>query len=217
MSQPGPGAEAAWRAVSDELIAGIHHALNNRVGALAAVAQVLQGEMPPGHPLRAALAHEVERLQDTVKSLTLLPARGGAAEPIQLGELFPALLALFELHHGMRDTECVVDGAPDVLPLYAEPPLLAHVLLTLMVAAGRAARAGGGRVRVRYGGDTEWVEIGVAAEGGGEPDTPMDAAAVRPWAERMGGELRAGPDASGFVLRLPTLLEVRRRERERRG
>jgi signal transduction histidine kinase len=150
------GPAELWLPVSAELITGVHHALNNRVGALSAVAQVLEGDMDPHHPLREALAMEVERLQTTVRTLALLPRRVGAApEPIHLPGLLPLIMELLSYHLGVRDTECRV-------------------------------------------------------EGDGEPG-PI-AQTLRPWADEVGGEVSA-EGAGRFVLRLPTLGEVRRRER----
>lgn len=209
----GGGAAELWLPVSSELISGVHHALNNRLGALSAVAQVLEAEMGSTHPLRAALAEEVERLQGTVRMLTLLPRRPGAsAEPVLLPDLLASAVELFQLHHGVRDTPYTVEGGGDVLPVYCEPTLLAHLLITLMVAAGERARAAGGGVRVRYSGDAREVRISVAASGAGAEYDEVSAEALQEWAERLGGILEGGP--GGAQLRLPTLPEVRRRERE---
>jgi hypothetical protein len=215
MSGGGATAEA-WRRVGDELIAGIHHTLNNRAGALGAVAQVLALELEADHPLRAALADEVQRLHETVGALTLLPLRDGAAEePVLLSELLPRVVELYGYHHGVRDTACRVEGAASVLPLWVEPSRLAHLLLAMTVAAGEAAREAGGAALVRCSGDDSVVEVRIGVEDGAA--APADGAdALAPWAAQMGGSLgrEAGPGgAAELVLRLPTLPEVRRRQR----
>jgi nitrogen-specific signal transduction histidine kinase len=201
--------------MADELIAGIHHALNNRVGALGAVAQVLAMEMEADHPLRAALAAEVDRLQATVAALTLLPLRPGATEqPVLLSDLLPRVVELYGYHHGVRDTTCSVEGAEAVLPLWAEPTRLAHLLLAMTIAAGEAARATGSATTVRCSGDATTVEVRVAVQG----DAPAaEAESLAPWAAEMGGSLEREEARGGgaeLVLRLPTLPEVRRRQRE---
>ena len=200
--------------MADELIAGIHHALNNRVGALGAVAQVLGMEMEAEDPLRAALAAEVERLQGTVAALTLLPIRPGAREePVLLSDLLPRVVELYGYHHGVRDTACTVEGAESVLPLWAEPTRLAHLLLAMAIAAGEAARSSGGRAVVRCTGDAAEVEVRVAV-GAGAAAGGVESLA--PWAAEMGGSLvreEAPEGGAELVLRLPTLPEVRRRQR----
>jgi nitrogen-specific signal transduction histidine kinase len=209
-------AAEAWQRVGDELIAGIHHTLNNRVGALGAVAQVLAMEMPADHPLRAALAAEVQRLHETVGALTLLPLHAGAGEePVLLSELLPRVVELYGYHHGVRDTACRVEGAASVLPLWVVPTRLAHLLLAMTVAAGEVAREAGGAVVVRCSGDDGCVEVRVGVEGGA--GRCMDGVeALAPWAAEMGGSLAREAQTAGgaeLVLRLPTLTEVRRRQR----
>jgi signal transduction histidine kinase len=205
-------AAEVWLPVSAELIAGVHHALNNRVGALSAVTQVLEGEMDPAHPLRLALADEVKRLQATVRALTLLARPADAApEPVLLPDLLPGITELFGLHHGVRDTECEVRVDDGVLPLYCEPTLLAHLLLTLLIAAGEAAREAGTGVRLHASGDAREVVVTIEPEG---EETPR-VEALGEWAEELGGAVSGG--AGRYELRLPTLPEVRRRERESGG
>jgi hypothetical protein len=204
--------EEVWLPVSAELIAGVHHALNNRVGALSAVTQVLEGEMNAAHPLRLALADEVKRLQATVRVLTLLPRPADAVpEPVLLPDLLPGITELYGLHHGVRDTECVVETEHGILPLYCEPTLLAHLLLTLLIAAGETAREAGAQVRLRASGDEREVVVTIEPEGA----ETLRVEALRAWAEELGGAVAGG--AGRYELRLPTLLEVRRRERESGG
>ena len=207
------GPAELWLPVSAEIISGVHHALNNRLGALSAVAQVLEGEMGSAHPLRNALAEEVDRMQTTVRTLTLLPRRAGAGpEPVYLPDLIGSVVELFGFHHGVRDTKCVVSGTGDVLPLYCEPTLLAHLLITLLVTVGEAARAAGSGVLLGYAGNEAEVTMTVAADPAIESDWTLNADALRAWADELGGEVEG--TGAGFVVRLPTLPEVRRREKE---
>jgi signal transduction histidine kinase len=215
--RPGESAvvpEEVWLPVSAELIAGVHHALNNRVGALSAVTQVLEGEMGAQNPLRLALADEVKRLQATVRTLTLLPRHADATpEPVHLPDLLPGVVELYGLHHGVRDTACVVETQDGILPLYCEPTLLAHLLLTLLVAAGEAAREAGTGVRLLARGDAREVTVTIEPQGEIAGEAAMRVEALRPWADELGGAVSGG--AGRYRLRLPTLPEVRRRERER--
>jgi hypothetical protein len=165
------------------------------------------------HPLRLALADEVKRLQATVRALTLLPRPAGAvAEPVHLPDLLPGVTELYGLHHGVRDTACVVETQDGLLPLYCEPTLLVHLLLALLVAAGEAAREAGTGVRLRARGDAREVTVTIEPEGEIAEEPAMRVEALRPWAEELGGAVSGG--AGRYRLRLPTLPEVRRRERE---
>jgi hypothetical protein len=98
-----------------------------------------------------------------------------------------------------------------VLPLYCEPTLLAHLLLTLLIAAGEAAREAGTGVRLHASGDAREVVVTIEPEG---EETPR-VEALGEWAEELGGAVSGG--AGRYELRLPTLPEVRRRERESGG
>jgi signal transduction histidine kinase len=216
----------AWQRVGDELVAGIHHALNNRSGALAAIAQVLEDSMGRDHPLREAFAQEVERLQTTVRSLRWLPhSRSGRPEPVDPKDLISTAAVLYHYHHAVRDTPLRVETEAGVLPVWVEPVRLGHVVLSLMVAAGQIARRSGAAVRAGCSGDEEVVEIRIetvpaevppewAMADDGSPALP--GAAMRGWAESLGGRLETEEDEERacFSLRLPTLPAVRRRERE---
>jgi signal transduction histidine kinase len=216
----------AWQRVGVELVAGIHHALNNRSGALAAIAQVLEDSMGRDHPLREAFVQEVERLQTTVRSLRWLPrSRSGRPEPVDPRDLVSTAATLYHYHHAVRDTPLLVETEAGVLPVWAEPVRLGHVVLSLMVAAGQIARRSGATVRAGCSGDEEVVEIRIetvpaevppAWPMAGENVAPLPGSAMRGWAESLGGslEMEEAEECACFSLRLPTLPAVRRRERE---
>ena len=66
--------DGAWLTLSDALLRGVGHAMNNRAAALSAVVQVLAATGPEG-PLESALRSETGRLQRVVELLRLLPRR----------------------------------------------------------------------------------------------------------------------------------------------
>ena len=111
--------------------------------------------------------------------------------------------------------------------------MFVHAVLLLVDVAKRDALRGRGTVLLSYRGDSTWVTVAVESlggvtlpTGGGSADDERElrrglAAAVaqldpslvvdvKPRSERPGDGLR-------LELRLPTLLEVRRRERETAG
>lgn len=217
---PLPPAEA-WLRLSDAVVAGIHHTLNNRVAALRAVAQVLEMEVPPGHPLQRSLGVEMERLQETVRVLSLVPRhRTAPAEPVQVADLLRDAHCLYREHHDLRDVPFAVEGAEDVLPVWGEPSALTHALLVLLGVVGRrAAGQAGAGIRARCTGDRSFVRVEVGLDGGGAAGGPGEAAAlagVEPGAAavllgRWGGEVEEG-EGGAVAAVLPTLLEARRRE-----
>lgn len=218
---------AAWQRTSEGFLGGIHHALNNRVAALSAIAQVMAAGISTGQGLEETLEFEVERLQATVGYLRLLrqgPAE--APEPIDLPPMLKSLVELCPHHTDLRDVECELGGDPGIIPVLAPPSLLSRLVLTAMAAAGLAASRTGGRIQVRYGGDERFVTLTVepvpsGGEGSVDRGEGTDAALLGPgsldWpVQALGGEVVSRGEAplTGKVeIRLPTLLEARRRER----
>src|SRR5690606_12592677 len=113
--------EALWRRVSESLLGGLHHALNNRVAALSAISQVLGSGMPDATPLISSLGSEVDRLEQTVSLISLLRrARSRSPEPVQMPELTASLSALLAQHNDLKEVRFITDPDPGVLPVWAE-------------------------------------------------------------------------------------------------
>lgn len=226
MSGPGePDRCLTWARVSDGLVAGLHHALNNRLGAVGAVVQLLRGELPEEHPLQALLPAEMERLEQTVGLLALLrPLPGGDPEPLELARVCRDAERLYLLHHDLRDVPLEVAVPERLPPVRAEPVGVLRVLLTLLaVAASRAANGGRG-VRLTVSATDLQVETRVETEpteqpgfaSGGETAALAEVvpSAAESLARVVGGELRI-EEREGEValtLRLPTLAAARRAE-----
>lgn len=220
----------AWLSVSDSLLHGVNHALSNRLAALGAVARILESGYPGRDPLIEMLIGEVGQIENVAGLLHLLPRdRGADAEPIHLPDLLGGAIALHRLQGPLRDTRYEVEEDPATLPVWAERWALVHALLMLMSAAARAAQLRGGQtVLVRYSGDETFVSLSVEAplmEGeaelaGSRPEElldPVDLGAVAALLKPSDGVLMADEDPGGscaarFEIRLPTLVEARRRE-----
>jgi hypothetical protein len=226
-TSPSPTAPAdlLWRQLGDGLLRGIGHELNNRIGAVRAVAQVLTADGEPS-PLEAALIAETERLQRVADLLRLLPRRAAEPEAVQVADLVPELFALLELHSEWPDIRYrwEVEGEP--LPVRVEPSTLLHALgIVMLAAAERADRTHGRTVAVRCRGTERELELevrvpGEPADGGAESGWRVDAGVAGPLLAELGGTLDAGPpEARGrrVAVSLPTLPELRRRERGARG
>lgn len=224
-----PGSEGdsrAWLRLSEGLVAGIHHALNNRMAALGGAVQVLQGDIELEHPLVGLLSNEIRRLESTTGLLRLLGPGDGGFEPVQLTDIMVQAERLFEVHHALRDLKLEIDFPGDLLPVWSVPVGLLRTVMMLLAAAGagipRPSPWGGvgeGPVlSLKVVGDLATVRMVVDV-----PDRPDDAELpavtsddVAAMAKRVGGTLRTydGDGTSRWELELPTLPEARRRERE---
>jgi C4-dicarboxylate-specific signal transduction histidine kinase len=216
--QSDDAAEAGWLRILEGLIAGIHHALNNRLGTLSAVSQVLEGDLPPGHPLAGSLSAEVRRMEDTVAWLRELGPGNDEVTAVQLEPILERAIQFVSLHPATRDVSVEVRLAEGLLPLRLSPGRLFRVLLILLAAA---ARTGAGPIRVRASSDDRSLEVSIRADGAVESEAEgtemggIDPAAAAALVGADEGDLRIESDPEGLTcfLRYPTLLEVRRRER----
>lgn len=211
-----------WRGVSESLLSGLHHALNNRVAALSAIAQVLGSDIRDASPLVASLTGEVARLEETVSLISLLRrARSHAPEPVQAPELVAGLATLLAQHNDLKEIVFLCEADPGVLPVLVERDLLTRVMLALMTSVGlQAERSGQRQVRVSYAGDEAEVAISVecvaepiAAESAGATIRRLDARAAGEAVRMMNGTmrtLRGTAGELGYEVRLPTLLAGRR-------
>lgn len=228
MSDPRPGGRAeplaeAWLSVSDALLRGVGHALNNRVAALSAVVQVLAAT-GPGGPLHDALGEETARLQRAVELMRLLPRRWDSPpEPVLVPDAVREALEILPLHPDLPSLRYEWSYEGELLPVLVEPTLLTHAICLIGGAAGEAAaRSGGAEVRFHGRGSETHVSVEISAGVEGvegevrEEGAVADPASAAPLVERAGGELRVLERTPGRVrveLVLPTLAEARRRER----
>jgi hypothetical protein len=220
----------AWLSVSDSLLHGVNHALSNRLAALGAVARILERGDAGRDPLIDILIAEVSQIETVAGLLHLLPRdRGADAEPVHLPDLLGDAIALHQLQGPLRDTTYEIVEDAGALPVWAERWALVHSLLILLSAAARAAQLRGGRhVVVRYGGDEAYASLCVEApltEGeinlaGGQHEELLDAVDTGAVAELLKAsdgtlivdESGNGSYATRFEIRLPTLVEARKRE-----
>jgi C4-dicarboxylate-specific signal transduction histidine kinase len=210
--------EGGWPELHDGLVAGLHHALNNRLAALSAVGQVVEADLAAEHPLSGSLRAELRRLESTVSLLGLLVAGSGDPEPVHLPTALHEARQLLALHHSLRDVLLEVEVDDSLLPVWIDPAALLRALLGLLAAVGSRAGGDASRLRIEARGDQESVRIDVGARGAA---AGADAAATRigtAWVEailrRAGGRLEVADAAGALTLSatLPTLPEVRRRE-----
>ncbi|MEO6525050.1 MAG: hypothetical protein ABIP93_00330 [Gemmatimonadaceae bacterium] len=198
-----------WPKLSDELLQGLVHSLNNRVAALSAFVELARLGDEEANPL-TVLPAEIVQLHKVNGLFSMLPERGSEAEALELPLVLEDALRLHAHHPRLRAERCVVvrEGMP--LPVRTPRWALLRVLLMLVHAAKRTAESvqGRGGTPIRVVGDAVTVSVRVTT--GGEPSPYLASLAAR-----CGGT--CARDGDDLVLRLPSILELRRQERESRG
>ena len=197
-----------WRTISEDLLKGLVHALNNRVAALSAFVELAKLGDAEEDPL-TVLPLEIAQLHRVNTLFGLLPQRSAEPEPLELRAVFDDALRLHEHHPHFRGetVDLTFEGAPGAVraPRWA----LMRALVMLVHAAKREAGSGRGRgavIRV-HGGDTT---IAVRVPTPEAPPADLDELA-----QRCGGRVERTADE--LALMLPSLRELRRRERDARG
>lgn len=197
-----------WRTISEELLKGLVHALNNRVASLSAFVELARLGDEEEDPL-AALAAEIEQLHGVNALFGLLPQRAAGPESLELRVALDDAIRLHEHHPRLRDghVRVTADGAPGVVraPRWA----LVRAMVMLVHVAKREARSGreGATANIRVLADDETVSVHVAA-----PEPP--SVDLEAFAACCGGRIARVNDE--LVLAMPSLRELRRRERDAR-
>lgn len=217
-----------WLRVSEKVLKGLNHQLTNRVASLEAVVGILQDGDPVEPEAVAALAREVARLSHLLQLYRCMPAEPFAgAEPVRLQDIVPHVLELHGHHSDLRGVSVDVDGDADTLPVLVRPSALLRCLLVVLEAgAGSTLRAGSvGPLVLRYTGDGSWVRVLLEAPqpegqaiftGEGSLVHAVRTTLAHAFAEvGVGSVNTAEGERIRYELRLPTLPEARRRERER--
>lgn len=200
-----PAAAAAqWAELSDALLAGLVHMLNNRVTALSVCAELAamgDQEMITG----GVLTSEMQRLQRASAMLGLLPSRPHQPEALELRPVLDDALALHAHHPRTRLVACDVNVDGTMQPVRAPRWALLRLMLVLVDAAKDAAAEASRSAVIRLSSDERSARVHVLTPSDGGPYGAAMAA-------RCGGALtRAGDE---LVVDLPTLLLLRQRERE---
>lgn len=196
---------AEWMVLSDALLGGLVHALNNRVTALSVCAELAALGDTEMMTEGGMLPTEVARLQRTSALIGMLPARERPAEALELGPVLEDAIALHAHHPRARAISCTISRSATVQPVRAPRWALLRLLLVLVDRAKAAADASrADSLELHLTGDERIVRVQAEAHGdGGAYGASM--------ASLCGGELsREGAD---LVLTLPTLLYLRQRER----
>ncbi len=216
-----------WLRVSEKVLKGLNHQLTNRVASLEAVVGIFRDGEPFEPEIVAALAKEVTHLNHLLQLFRCMPAEPFAgSEPVRLQDIVPQILELHGHHADLHGIAVEVDADPETHPLLVRPSALLRCLLVVLESgAGNALRSGGaGALNFTYSGDTRWVRLVFEApQPSGQPIFSGEGSlqhAVREALAHAFAEVTVNvvSSASGerirYQLRLPTLPEARRMERE---
>jgi hypothetical protein len=208
---------AEWLALVEDALQGLNHALNNRIGSLAALVELYHiGDLPDdGTPFRT-VASDVSRLEDCTRLVRLLPADAfSGEEAVLLTDVLADVLAIVRFVHDTRETKVMVTPTPFVEPVRVERWALVRALALLLAGVKRQARSVNTNVQASMESSEQWVQIEmrlagaprasdqveiIVPEGGDALLTSRYAAAL---AATMGGTVTIAPGCAS--LRLPTL------------
>jgi len=193
-----------WPTLSNDLLQGLVHALNNRLSALGALMELARLRDDTVDPL-TELPSEVAQLQGLTGLFALLPERRADAEALELSAALTDAVRLHEHHLRLRAERCEIryEGTP--APVRAPRWALVRTLVMLVHAAKRSSEAerdNGAPIIVRT--DESTVSVCVSTGADASPDLLAAGA-------RAGGEFAREDDL--LIFRLPSLAELRRRER----
>jgi hypothetical protein len=193
-----------WATISNDLLQGLIHALNNRVAALSAFLELARlGDAVD--PL-AELPGEITHLQGLSALFALLPERRTQAEALELSTALDDAIRLHEHHPRFRAERYEVRYEGTAIPVRAPRWALVRTLVMLLHAAKRDEGATGGRDAVSVVVRADEVTMSVRVTAAAASRDLIAAAGL------AGGSIAR--EAETLVFRLPSLAELRRRERQ---
>jgi hypothetical protein len=205
---PEPSIEGvdAWLGLVDQVLQGIHHALNNRIGSLSAMVELYQLDDAPADGFTfETLSGDLARLGEANRVLRLLPRDASAGEePLILDDVLADVFAIHRFLHDVRDLQVTIVPTRFVEPVRCERWALLHVLTMLLTEAKRLAKDATTVVRSAVESDEHTVRVQFQV---GTPALAEAPASLGIYAERLaatfGGAITRRPGVA--ELRMPTL------------
>lgn len=198
-----------WLDLVDHVLLGLDHALNNRLGALRAFAELLRDEhWRTTTAATESVNKEVARLEETTSVVRLLARpRQASKTGLILEEVLTDVVRIQSMLYDVRDIPIDFVPGPPLEPVWSERSALIRLLSVVLYGIRRGVRTGTGAVRVSTDSDEEWVRIRLTSS------EPMTGSVIGDYvtttAAALEAEHRLGRD--GLELRLPTLKAHRAR------
>lgn len=160
----GADGTGRWGEVSSAILLGLAHELNNRVLALMGVREL--AEDGTDGELLSLFGEELGRLERVAAQLRLLGEAPGGEEVVEARALLDSVRALNERNASLRGVASDWVLASALPAVRVDPSAALRALLTILHAAGAAAREAGGALTVSARGSdgTVLVEVRPAPE-----------------------------------------------------
>lgn len=212
-ADPGAASSDEWLELVDQVLLGLDHALNNRLGALRAFAELLRDDhWRTTTAATESVQKEVMRLEETTSVVRLLARPKQPSETgLILEEVMADVVRIQSMLYAVRDTPISFVPGPPLEPVWSERSALIRLLSLLLYHFRR--KAGGGALRVSTDSDADWVRIAFKPAA---PESEWEGTVsgyVASLAFSIGAELR--PSAGQLEVRLPTLKSHRAATRAR--
>ena len=196
----------AWLTLVDQVLQGVHHALNNRIGSLSAMIELFQlADAPPDGASLQTLSADLARLSDANKVLRLLPRDTPAGEePLILDDVLADVFVIHRFLHDVRDLQVTIAPTRFVEPVRCERWALLHVLTSLLAEAKRLAKDSAAIVRCVTESDEQTVRVQFQV---GVPMLAETPASLGVYTERLAATFGGSITRKAGVaeLRMPTL------------
>src|SRR5438105_7018080 len=152
---------AEWLVVVERALQGLNHALNNRIGSLAALVELYQLGDLDGDPSEfRTLETELRRLSECNHVVRLLRRDSGVGEEaLMMSDVLSDALAVERFAHDGRVATVAVTPAPDAEPVRLERWALLRVVVLLLDEITRLASGIGSSVQVATTSDEEWLAL----------------------------------------------------------
>lgn len=200
-----------WLELLDQVLLGLDHALNNRLGALRAFAELLRDDgWRSSSAATESIQREVARLAETTSIVRQLARpKQPAMTGLILEEVMADAARIQSMLYDVRDTPIDYASGPALEPVWSDRSALIRLVSLALYGLRRAARDGNGEARVAMASDEAWARITFSGAAGG---AALVTDYMQALATAIGAEWRAAGGAT--ELRLPTLKARREGSRE---
>lgn len=217
---PAPSVEGVeeWLGLVEQVLQGLHHALNNRIGSLSALVELFQlGDLPNDGSGFENLGADLARLEDCNRVVRLITRDAHTVEePLILDDVLADVFAVHRFLHEVRDLQVTIVPTRFVEPVRVERWRLLRVLILLLADAKRLSKdesRDAKIVRAVTESDDQWVrvEFRVGAPLVDAVPVPASSGYAEALATTFGGSVTRRPGVA--ELRLPTLKARRAADR----